>query len=277
VPNVPSEIEVAHSYPRIARATTGKPHGTVSITGKQFHTWITHTFGKGKTITLNFLPGRSKSSSVIIEALLAAAGVSHEVQVLKDGQEIPGVERFSFQDGKIRYTGIVKFASLRKHWGPLQLPEEARQPLSEVTVRFPAGAQLYNIRSKEYLGGTVTIETTLEAGVAHFYAQLPYKVKKLELLPDPEASAGNEARIAARVIATAGEPGAHSLRFQVFEPSGRERKEYGGVRRFAEGRGEWPVPFALNDPPGEWRVRVSDAVSGVRAERNWKVSDSQGK
>ncbi|MDP6118252.1 MAG: hypothetical protein QGG53_40820 [Planctomycetota bacterium] len=272
VPNVPPEIEIAHSYRRIARATTGKPHGTVSIAGKQFPTWITHTFGKGKTITLNFLPGRSKSSSVIIEALLAAAGVSHEVQVLKDGREIPGVERFSFQDGNTRYTGIVKFASLRRHWGPLRLPEEAKVALSEVTVHFPAGAHLYNVRSKEHLGETVTVATRLEAGVAQLYAQLPYKVEKLELLPATKARAGNEARIAARVIAIAGEPGAHSLRFQVFEPSGRERKEYGGVRRFAKGRGEWLVPFAPNDPPGGWRVRVSDAVSGVRAERTWELT-----
>jgi hypothetical protein len=33
-----------------------------------------------------------------------------------------------------------------------------------------------------------------------------------------------------------------------------------------EGRAEAEIPFALNDPPGRWRVVVRDVASGVRGE-----------
>lgn len=39
-----------------------------------------------------------------------------------------------------------------------------------------------------------------------------------------------------------------------------------GTVRLAVQRGSWHLPLAVNDPPGGWRVRVIDVLSGARAE-----------
>jgi hypothetical protein len=40
-----------------------------------------------------------------------------------------------------------------------------------------------------------------------------------------------------------------------------------GTTRQALQRGPWHLPLAARDPPGTWRVRVTDVLSGVSAER----------
>ena len=256
----PAEIEVRHAYTRIASVTTGKPLGTLRYAGRDHPAWIVHSFGKGKALTLNFLPGRTSHAGEVLRAVLAEAGVRHEVGVLRDGESMPGVERCSFQDGAVRYTGILPFMHLRGGWGALRLGDST-DPIANVALRFPVKAHLYNVRSHKYLGLTDTMVVTIDPGVPLLFAHLPYKVRGVKATAGPGG-------IGLQIL-----PGgaAHAVRVQLFEPAGRERPEYGRVLHLPNGAGELTAPLVTNDPVGAWRIKATDAVSGASAEAIWEV------
>lgn len=270
VEGLPEEITLSHPYRRIAKLTTGKANGTLHYGGQEFPAWITHSFGKGQALTLNFLPARSSAASAVMQALLSVAKVTHEIGVTRDGEEMRAVERFSYQDGENRYSGVLHFVKMRRHWGELALEPEEEKPTPGVAVRFPVKAHLYDVRAKKYLGMADRTVMDLEPARAYLFAHLPYKVERVEARPVP-ASVKESGRMGASVIAGDRPPSGHALRVQVFEPSGKERPEYGSVRHFPEGKGEIEVPFAPNDPVGKWRVVVTDAATGVSAEKAWEV------
>ena len=54
---------------------------------------------------------------------------------------------------------------------------------------------------------------------------------------------------------------------QVFDPAGKPVRYYSGNADVFAGTARYAIPFALNDAPGQWRVRVRDVVSGLAAER----------
>jgi len=270
VDGLPEEISLSHQYRRIAKLTTGKANGTVSYGGQEFPAWITHPFGKGQALTLNFLPARSNAASAVMRALLRAAKVTHEAGVAKDGEEMRAVERFSYQDGENRYSGVLHFVKIRRHWGELRLEPGEEKPTPGVELRFPVKAHLYDVRAKKYLGMTDRTVMDLEPARAYLFAHLPYRAESVDVQP-VTASVRGPGRVAARVIAGDRTPSGHALRVQLFEPAGKERPEYGTVEHFPEGKGEVEVPFAPSDPTGKWRVVVTDAATGVSAEEVWEV------
>lgn len=54
---------------------------------------------------------------------------------------------------------------------------------------------------------------------------------------------------------------------QVFAPNGKLVRHYSGNLDILQGRGQFHIPFALNDASGTWRVRARDVISGLVAER----------
>ena len=273
VQGAPTEIEVRHGHRRIADLTTGKAHGTVHCGAKDFPAWIVHPFGKGQAITLNFIAGMSSRGETVVQALLSAASVTHEVGVGKDGEEIRGVERFSFRDGRIRYTGILYFVKIRAGWGELTLSKEERTPKENVSVSLPVKTHLYNVRTRDYLGVTDRATIDLKPGHAHLFAHLPYRVEAVEIEPRGGPVLGGVAEIGLCVVTDAGPVSSHALRAQVYDASGRERKEYGRIVYCPEGRGEWQIPLAPNDPAGKWGITVTDAATGVTATAEWEVRE----
>jgi len=271
VEGVPEELTLRHGFRRVAKATTGKARGTVKCGGQQFPAWIAHPFGKGQAITLDFIPGLATGNRQVVEALLGASGVTHEVSVRKDGEEMEGVERFSFQDGAIRYTGILYLVKIRIQHGVLALSPEERKTVSGVAVSLPVKAHLYDVRKRRYLGVEEEVTVDLKPGHAHLFAHLPYRVTAVAARAKEGAVVGETAQLRIKVSGGDGELGPHAVRLQVFDANGRERTEYGGVLYCPKGRGTWEVPLAPNDPTGKWRIATTDAATGMSGELEWEV------
>jgi hypothetical protein len=271
VPGVPQELPLDQGYRRIATLTTGKPQGTIHYGDQEFPAWIVHPFGRGQAITLNFLPARTAQGWAILRALLAAAGVKHPIDVTRDGKEILYVERFGFEDSGALYSAIMDFVKLRDGWGRLYLSPEERQPIPGVAVTFPRKAHLYDVRTKKYHGEADSLSSELEPAKAYLFAHLPYKVDGLAVDFPGTTSVTSGGRVSFQVAHAGGTSVPHSIRLQVFDPSGRERPEYGRVTRFPEGKGELEVPLAPNDPTGVWKVVASETISGISVEKPWEV------
>jgi hypothetical protein len=271
VKGLPEEAELDHGYCRVAKVTAGKPNGVVQYANQDFPAWIQHSFGRGQAISLNFLPGKSGIGPGVISTLLEMAGVSHDVGVLKDGENMSAVERSSFQDGENRYMGIIHFVKLRPGWGELRLTADEEKPTPGVAIRFPAKTHLYDVRTGKYHGVADSLTLDLAPGHPYLFAQLPYKVETLAADSAGTASIKDTGRISVSVVTDGKEPSGHAIRLQVLDPTGRERTEYGTVRHFPAGKGEVDVPFAPNDPTGKWRMVVTDAATGVSTEKVWEV------
>lgn len=270
VDGAPEEVVLRHGYRRIAKLTTGKAHGIVQCGGQEFPAWIVNRFGKGQALTLNFIPGLASGTAASVQALLRAAGVGHEVGVQKDGEEMRGIERFSFQDGPIRYTGLLYFVQIRSGWGVMNLNAEQRKTVTDVAVSLPVKTHLYDVRGRKYLGVTDKVKIDLAPGHAHLFAHLPYKVEAVGIEPLARKGAGSAIRIGLSTVSE-GATGAHAVRVQVFDATGRERAEYSGVAYCPRGQGRWEIPLAPNDPAGTWRVVVTDAATGAAAQRSLEV------
>ena len=55
------------------------------------------------------------------------------------------------------------------------------------------------------------------------------------------------------------------LHIEVRDPAGRRARIYSGNIVLKDGRADWAIPFALDDPPGEWSITLQDPIGGGRA------------
>ena len=74
-----------------------------------------------------------------------------------------------------------------------------------------------------------------------------------------------------KVKADAKQLAKHVVKVEVFGPDRRKRDLYSGTVETKNGAAAGEFRLALNDPPGEWRIAVTDCYSGLRAEQAVKV------
>ena len=53
------------------------------------------------------------------------------------------------------------------------------------------------------------------------------------------------------------------VNIKVFDPRGREVREYGTNLVIRKGNGSYTVPFAISDVPGKWELRLTEVISGA--------------
>ena len=64
---------------------------------------------------------------------------------------------------------------------------------------------------------------------------------------------------------------AHLVQMAVLDPAGQEVPALSEVVRLTADGLDWHLPLALNDRPGTWRVRATDALGGGVAEAALEV------
>jgi hypothetical protein len=130
-----------------------------------------------------------------------------------------------------------------------------------VDVALPRAAHVTNARTGEPLGETGRLRATLSAGDALVLALGPAPTP-LRLEGPVRAARGEPAVF----TASASSASRRILRWHVFGPDGAFRPEYAGVTVGEAATETFTLPSALNDAPGEYRVRVSDVLRGTSAE-----------
>ena len=144
--------------------------------------------------------------------------------------------------------------------------EKGRVVRHEVDVVLPRAAHVTNARTGEALGETARLRTTLTAGDALVLALGPERTP-LRLEGPSRATRGD-----AVAFAAAGSPAGHRLlRWHVLAPDGALRPEYARVAVEDGPQATFTLPSALNDPAGEYRVRVTDVLTGASAETTLRL------
>ena len=248
--------------PRLA-TTTGRALGTVKGTP----ILIVNKLGRGRAIMLNFPLGsintsRSKQGPKPMLNLLAAILQSADIEpycALKtpDGSRPLCVQQVMFREGKLRYLALQQDILLHLP------PAAARVELSAPTI-------VYDMRMGKQIGsGAMTgWNVTLSRKRPLLYALLPYMVTKVTAMAPATARAGRVVPLTASVTVSTEKLGYHVVRLNVFAPGAkRPHRQYSQNISCPGGAGQTVIPFALNDPLGEWRLELRDVATGTKVTR----------
>ena len=166
-----------------------------------------------------------------------------------DDAGIPGLETIVYESGAARYLGFVHSAA-----GTIA-----------TTVTIPEARQVYDLRAKKSLGLTRAWPLSLDDGQTALFVALPYVVGDLVVEPGAGSAIRGkpfEACISLRTGDGTSATLPHAFAIDVIDPRGQKHAQYGQVVvSDGLGRASVAIPFALNDLPGEWRVRVTERVS----------------
>jgi hypothetical protein len=169
----------------------------------------------------------------------------------KHGHLLAATQVTRFRDGDTWYYGVLSDFFVYD-----QSPVTAALP-------FPAGKHVYDVRGQRYLGAGGVIHDTLEPGRPAMYAALPYNVAGLSVDCPPRANRGEPIEVAIQVVGDAGRLGPHVVRVQVVHPDGVVPEYWPRTIYLPAGHGPFTFTPALNASTGTWRVRATDAVSGM--------------
>ena len=137
-----------------------------------------------------------------------------------------------------------------------------REDLLPCTITLDKPMYAYESRSGKFLGKTGEIRDSLCRGLPKAYALLPYEVKSPQISGQKNAVPGEAAKFQL-AIQTEGKADTHVFHVALRGPDGQERPWYAQNIVAGKGRAQAVVPFAYNDPEGEWTVVARDAATGV--------------
>lgn len=194
---------------------------------------------------------------------MAEAGVQPSVTVTR--RDLPGRPPQTFVmrrvDGPVELTGVIR----NFH----RVPETERDP-APLRLSFGRSAEVVDMRAGKQLGRLDHLDFALAGGDARLYALLPGRPGRLVLTVPATAARGKAVALAAEVT-SAPPVGPHELHVEL-GPVGRPAPHCYRWNVVAEnGRWRANVPLALNDPPGDWELRVRDVTGGLTAAEHLRV------
>lgn len=178
---------------------------------------------------------------------------------LRPGHVAGRVEVTRFADGDTRYYGVLP---------AFDVDDKTPRP---VTLPFPDGGHVYDVRAQKYLGASGPIADTLHPGQPEMYAVLPYKVAGLSIDTTQDATRDEKVEIRVAVAATTDNVGPHAVHLEVSLPDGRKPEYLAQTLYLPEGEAVYTFVPALNSPAGQWSVSAVEAVSGKQATVDFDV------
>jgi hypothetical protein len=180
----------------------------------------------------------------------------------EDGGAVTGVEMHRFRNGGARLIGLLSNPQMRvNELGPPDFKSNARfeKPV-RVRLAFPSEMQVYDVRGARDLGRLKEWSGAIDPYEPVLLALMDKPAPALRLTSTRRVARGATAHWTASMSGTpASRP---VLRVEIADPAGTVAGHYSGNALAPRGRASGGVPFAVNDPPGRWRVTVADVMTG---------------
>ncbi len=265
-----AELEAAE---RTVRASGGRVLARVSGVDVA----IVSRAGAGRALYLNALLDREgdgrTAAREVVRAVLADAGVRPAVSVSDPaGRPLDRVRVARYRFGESEVVALLSGRlDVRTSFGRdgvtvFEDQERGRVVRHEVDVSLPRRAHVANARTGEALGETDRLRLTLTAGDALVLALGP-PASPLRLEGPARAALGEAVSFAAEGPTE----GRRLLRWHVHGPDGAFLPQYAQVTLAEGGSPRFVLPSALDDPPGEYRLRVADVLTGASAETTLRL------
>ena len=175
----------------------------------------------------------------VVKQLLRAAGATPAIAVTRPtGEEIPGLEVSRWYQGDIELVALYGTAE------------------GEARVQLPAERFVYELKTGHDFGEVGEFAIDLRPHRASFFALLPAAAPAPEIsLDTKKARRGQEVRIGVSVPGAAGK---HAVRLVLTAPDGERAEWFERKLVVATEAEEVVLPFAHNDPKGDWRIDAID-------------------
>jgi len=236
--------------------------------------FVINTVGRGRAAYLNFGvdicagdpdAAQAKALKKAVGEVIALFGVKPIMTVTKeDALPLDHVEMFGYRTPGVRY-----FAMLRENIGGgfrmaydgiVHGGEELEVQGEKIAVSLPVSGHVYDCLAKTYHGEGDTVETTIKPAEAKVLAVFPYRIKDLDVEVEPE---GNVVKFTAEVKVSKGKPKEHTIVLDVFDPAGVKNRLYSRNVLARRGRASGKVEFSLEGESGIWKLRFTEAASGI--------------
>ena len=256
---------------------------------------IVNKFGSGRAIFLNLevadyaylrLKGNSVSSLPdLMESVFALADVKPQIRVLgADGKSLPGTEIVRFSNGGCEQVGVFRnpqtddggFGAYPKLLADSNVPDidpnlsvnidnSLLEKEEDVTIEWTSSGQIYDVRGRKDLGQTSTVKTKLDPWSALVFTRSQQALPGLKV-----EIRGARAGEMADVVLT-GEGSLPDGTFRVVHlefriPGGDAYDLYARNVIVQSSPYVERIPFAVNDPKGNWKVIAHDLATGQVVE-----------
>jgi len=197
----------------------------------------------------------------LFEKILGEAGVQPQIDVrLRDPQTGRDEGRCPWVWMKMKHAGQTRYVTVFRHYGVM----DNALPDIPVTLDLAQGGVIYDVVAGKPLGRGTSVPLRMINSTGRVFAILPSEVLAVEVTPArPKAKLGEDFVIACEVKVASGEADPRVLRLDVTDPEGKPCRAYTTDLICSGGRVTAKIPFALNDSPGNWTVRVTDVASGA--------------
>ncbi|MEO6829811.1 MAG: beta-galactosidase trimerization domain-containing protein, partial [Acidobacteriaceae bacterium] len=262
---------------------------------------ILNQFGSGRAIFLNLeiadyaylrlKPGSDCSLPEIVNSILEAAQVAPQIRVLgPDGKRLPGTEIVRFANGNSEQVAIFRNPQFDNGgWGSYpKLLADSSAPIldpalianidnsllekeAEVTIEWEGENQTYDVRGRKDLGRLRTVKAVLSPWEPLVYTRAPQR------LPSLKASVASGARGGDMVEITLTDDGAlpegafRMVHLAFTTPAGSHYELYDRNALVKTMPHVERVPFAVNDPKGNWKMTAHDLATGQVVESSFAL------
>ena len=212
---------------------------------------VLNSYGKGRAILLNFSVFNAPAEKLIAD-LLASGGVVPEIKVTPTKPEA----RKSIEVTRWRNGETELFALLGDYQG-------------EVKISLPGTRNVYDLKGHTFVGQTAAFTTAVRPNRASFFTLSPQPIGAPVLKQHTvSARCGNVVKAS---VGNAGGDGLHAVRIHATTPSGEHAEWLDQTLIVGTKTEPLMLPFALNDPVGDWSIEATDLFSNQTGSMTIKV------
>lgn len=228
--------------------------------------------GEGKTIfvhadVLNYLQDRITRKEAatygIMAELFQAAGLKPEIEVTgEDKKPVVGIDVHVFSNGGVRFLSLQTNPQQSvNELGPPNFRSNERFAVKQkVQVRFAGRRYAYDVRARRSLGEAGELSLTVDPYEPTVVALASAPFAHLEVSMPRLGALGSTVTLAMELRGTASAVQVYHV--EVVDPAGQVAMQYSGNVIAPGGSAVKDLPFAKNDLPGRWTVRVQDMMTG---------------
>ena len=219
-----------------------------------------HNYGQGSAYLLNYymdqypeekLDQNNESSLLRIRKLFARENLESSILLnTPTGEPANGIEKYSFseQHSSARLLGLL----------PGKKGEDG-----EIILHIDEAVHLYDIRNKKYLGEGNDFKISIKNSVPELYGLVQGTIDDIVVVAPSTCNRGETIRLDFKI---AGEGSANLksvVRINVYDPEGANIPYYSDNCEVNNGSGTYRFNTALNDSAGEWKIQLTEVISGV--------------
>ncbi|MDQ6665621.1 MAG: hypothetical protein M3Z23_14665, partial [Acidobacteriota bacterium] len=217
------------------------------------------------------LSGKESATHKLAGDLFRSNRIAPEFAVTDaSGNPVVGIETHVFRNGGVSIVTLMSNPLLRvDELGPPDFRSNKRfETPVKVTVKLPAARYIYDSRTGKSFGQKQSVDVTVGPYEPVIFAVSSTPLPKLNIFAPAAAKLGSivEIGIGSGTTHEATPAANHVYHVEVVNPQGARVPHYTENLIASRGHARKLLPLALNDPAGEWKIRIRDAFTGETKE-----------